>query len=100
MLLQPWPKTIASSLDRFDQHDWTASFNGLPGAFERFHFHSLNVDLDQIHARKVQRVQCHFLDTDCLFSRIVDRLANKFVVEALSQLKTAETRRRQIVRIW
>ena len=55
------------------------------------HFHALDVKLDEIDAGKVEFVERHLADHGGVF-RVVDRLANEFVIGAFAQFQAAEAR--------
>ena len=67
-------------------------------ALERFQFHPLDVDLDQVDARQVELVERQFPDDDGIL--IIDRLADELVAVALAQFEAAEAGRNDIVRTW
>jgi len=95
-LQHPSAQTIAVGLDRFHQQNRTTACNRVLRAFERLQFHALDIDLDEIHARQLERVQRHLFDGDGV--GIVDRLADEFIIGAWFQFEAAETRGGEIIR--
>jgi len=87
-LLEPAAELCPVGLDRFDQHDRTASLDCLAGAFERLELHCRDAELDEIKAAQPVRIHHQLPTSDSIL--IVDRLADELVALVLTQLKAAE----------
>src|ERR1700684_2645946 len=65
---------------------------------QRIDFHALNIDLDQVEAAEIERIQINRPDLGHSAFRVVDWLTDKLSVVALAQFKAAEAAGHQIIR--
>src|SRR5580658_4976182 len=90
-IVQPGGDGVLVALDGLDQQDRVQIADAMAGAGQGIHFHSLDIDLYQVDAGQIERIETDRRHLDHFAFGVIDGLADELGAVALLELETAET---------